>query len=120
MELWRGYLQQSLASMEAWQKAAIPFPKPLDWVSAFFPGLIPGGAAPSAPPSSPTSTPPPDAAGDAVAERLAALLERVERLESGTATDGPAGASVDDLEARINGLEAKRPRAPRKAKPKSA
>ena len=68
MELWRGQRQQSLTSMEAWQKAAIPFPKPLDWVSWFFPGLIPGACPTHRPAVLPPPTSPVDAAGDAVAD----------------------------------------------------
>lgn len=96
MDLWRGYLRQSLAAMEAFQKAATPFASPFDWLSGFFPGL-------AAPPRQPEPAP----ASDAVARRLDELAERIERLESGGHSphvhDG--GGLLDRLEQRVHDLE---------------
>jgi polyhydroxyalkanoate synthesis repressor PhaR len=90
MDLWRSYLRQSVLAMEAIQKASAPFTAPVDWVSAFFPGL----------------TPP--AASDPVARRLDELGKRIARLESGGGLTPPAGTDggvLDRLEDRVHDLE---------------
>ena len=79
MDLWRGYLRQSLAAMEAWQRAATPFSAPVDWVSAFFPGV--GPAAPRG------------GGGGDVVERVEELARRIARLESQGGEPPPSGAA---------------------------
>ena len=41
LEVWSSYLRHSLAAIETWQKAAIPFASPLDWMSSFLPAPAP-------------------------------------------------------------------------------
>ena len=102
LDFLRGYLRQSIAAMESLQRAGTPFATPLDWMSAFFPGL-PTARGPAAAN--------PEAA--ALAHRLAELESRIERLESATEESAPetppdlAGDDValDRLERRIHNLE---------------
>jgi polyhydroxyalkanoate synthesis repressor PhaR len=89
LEFLRGYLRQSLAALEAVQKAApaplaapgpLPFASPIDWMSAFLPGwagAVPHAAAPPA---------------DALARRVHELEGRLARLETG------AGGAEDEDE----------------------
>lgn len=111
LDLWRGYLRQSLAAMETWQKAAVPFTTPVDWVSAFFPTMAPTAAQTQPPTPTVSPAPPPEPPGDPLAARLDELSRRLERLESGerrppvASTDTP----LDRLEERLHDLEG-RPR----------
>jgi len=91
VELWRGYLRQSLSAIETWQKASIPFASPLDWMSSFLPALTPGATS-----------------SDAVSRRINALAERVERLEAESSeppTTPGANGTLDSLEDRLDRLE---------------
>jgi polyhydroxyalkanoate synthesis repressor PhaR len=71
MDLWRGYLRQSLAATQAWQKAANPFAAPVDWVSALLPTL---GDRPTARPASGDR--------DDFSQRLDDLAARIADLEN--------------------------------------
>jgi polyhydroxyalkanoate synthesis repressor PhaR len=91
MDLWRGYLRQSLTAMEAMQKAAAPFAMPIDWVSAFLPAL--------APPARPDREP--------VERRIDELSRRLDRLQSrGEPPPAATGHEfLDRLEQRVHDLE---------------
>lgn len=91
LELWRGYLKQALAAIEAWQKATIPFATPLDWMSPFLARLAPGPPAP-----------------DAAGPRIEELSERIRRLEAAArqgAAGPPAPATLEALAERLEQLE---------------
>lgn len=103
-ELWRGYLRQSLAAIEAWQKAALPFASPMDWMVPLLSAFTP--VAPGL---------------DATHRRIEELSDRVRQLEA-AAGRAPSRPSSDDaletLERRLDRLEgqgdARKPgRAPR-------
>ncbi|MFO0958075.1 MAG: polyhydroxyalkanoate synthesis regulator DNA-binding domain-containing protein [Isosphaeraceae bacterium] len=87
IDLYRGYLRQSLASMEALRNSGgtYPFASPMGWMSAMLSATNPAGAEPtaSADPEAPD-----------MAERIRELTRRIERLEGGPAKepDGPEGA----------------------------
>ncbi|MFO0907999.1 MAG: polyhydroxyalkanoate synthesis regulator DNA-binding domain-containing protein [Isosphaeraceae bacterium] len=92
VEMWRGYLRQSVAAVDAWQTSASPFAAPLNWMSAMFPTMtapfMPGapgspGAAASATPPTSSAAPTPPTLDPHIAERLDALADRIERLEGG-------------------------------------
>ena len=101
VEFLRAYLRQSLAAMESLQRAGPPFASPLEWMSAFFPGL-PAMRAPAG-----------GGAEAALARRLAELEHRIERLEFGAEEPGAEIApgmdegddSIDQLERRVHDLE---------------
>jgi polyhydroxyalkanoate synthesis repressor PhaR len=80
--LWQGYLRQSLAAIEAWQKAAIPFGAPMDWMSPFLAAF-----APMAP------------VADATSRRIDELADRVRRLEAGGVPPPSRPTSNDPLDA---------------------
>jgi polyhydroxyalkanoate synthesis repressor PhaR len=91
VELWRSYLRHSLAAIEAWQKAAIPFASPLDWMSSFLPSLAPTAHG-----------------SDATDRRIEDLYDRVRRLEAsaGHSSSRPkANDPLDVLEERLKRLE---------------
>ncbi len=95
VEFWRWYLRQSLAVLEALQRAGVPFASPLDWIPAFFPGAAPAGREPAE-------------EQEALARRIAELEDRIERIEargghypSARVGDNP----LDRLERRVNDLE---------------
>lgn len=91
VDLWRGYLRQSLAAIEAWQKATIPFASPLDWMSPFLSAFAP--PAPGA---------------DAASRKIEELSERVRRLEAGAGRPSSRQVgddSLDALEERLDQLE---------------
>ncbi|MFO0953248.1 MAG: polyhydroxyalkanoate synthesis regulator DNA-binding domain-containing protein [Isosphaeraceae bacterium] len=111
MDLWGGYLRQSLAAMEAWQKAASPFATPMDWVSTFFPGFAPPAPASGANPGATSASPTPSQ--DPVAMRIEELSRRIDRLESGEEappSDGsiPEEEAVERLEDRVEQLEGRK------------
>jgi len=91
LEHWRGYLRHSLAAIETWQKAAIPFASPLDWISSFLPPLAAIAQGP-----------------DAAHRRIEELSERVGRLEASAGQPGSSSTtndSLDVLEERLDQLE---------------
>jgi polyhydroxyalkanoate synthesis repressor PhaR len=91
LELWRAYLRQSLAAIETWQNAAIPFASPLEWMSTFLPALAPIAQVP-----------------DAANRRIEELSDRVRRLEAsaGNSSSLPkANDLLDVLEERLDRLE---------------
>ncbi|MFI5458660.1 MAG: polyhydroxyalkanoate synthesis regulator DNA-binding domain-containing protein [Isosphaerales bacterium] len=91
LEVWRGYLRQSLAAIETWQKATIPFALPLDWMSSFVPALAPIAPGP-----------------DAANRRIEELSDRVGRLEAGAGQPSlrpPTNHPLDVLEERLDRLE---------------
>ncbi|MFO0909232.1 MAG: polyhydroxyalkanoate synthesis regulator DNA-binding domain-containing protein [Isosphaeraceae bacterium] len=101
VEIWRGYLQQALAAVDAWQKAAAPLSAPLSWMSALFPGFS-GAGQTAATPTTESSIP---RAADA---QLASLADRVSRLETagGEANvNRPADPSLETIEDRVEALE---------------
>lgn len=107
VELWRGYLRQSLAAMETWQKAASPFATPLDWMSAFLP------MRPAVSPTTLVPMPPAESSPD-LTQRLEELADRIARLESAgapaaaTAATPPASPDetpIERLEHRLERLE---------------
>jgi polyhydroxyalkanoate synthesis repressor PhaR len=96
-EFWRAYLRYAVLAMEGWQKSISPANLSMPWLSALLPGW------PAAMPAA--------EATEAMASRLAALEERIARLE-GEAAAAPAaarnsgGAGVfDRIEERVRGLE---------------
>jgi polyhydroxyalkanoate synthesis repressor PhaR len=104
LEVWRGYLRQSLAAIETWQKAAMPLATPMDWFSSFLRPQVP--TAPGQ---------------DAVNRRIEELSDRVGRLEIGAGRPvarSRANDPLDVLEDRLDRLEegdkkGKPPRRPR-------
>jgi polyhydroxyalkanoate synthesis repressor PhaR len=106
LELWRGYLRQSLAAIETWQKAAIPFASPLDWISPFLPPTF-TRVAPNQ---------------DAVNRRIEELADRVGRLEVGAAgptTQPRTNDPLDVLEDRLDRLENRDKKAKPARRPKN-
>jgi len=97
MDLWGAYLRQALQVVEGLQRPMAPMNLATPWLSTFLPGWLNPPAA--------------DASND-VAARLAALEERIARLEAGgppaTAArpDGPN--ALDRLEQRLRDLEGRR------------
>jgi polyhydroxyalkanoate synthesis repressor PhaR len=94
-EFWRRYLRQSLDALENLQRSGVPFVSPLDWMSAILPGLTSAGYGPAEAP-------------EAMARRIAALEERIKRIEAGeehhpSPTQG--GDAIAGLERRFLGLE---------------
>jgi polyhydroxyalkanoate synthesis repressor PhaR len=100
VELWRGYMRQSLAAMQSLQHVATPFASPLSWMSAFFPPLAQGVA---------TSAAGPEVTRESVTQRLEQLAGRIDRLEAGAGgTTGLAPADAEPiqrLEQRVEQLE---------------
>ncbi len=98
MDLWGAYLRQALAVVEGLQRPLSPMNLATPWLST----LLPGWMAPA---------PAADAAKD-LAARLAALEERLARLEAGPPLadgPGPGGpAALDRLEQRLSDLEGRR------------
>jgi len=91
LELWAGYLRQSLAAIETWQKATTPFALPLGWMSSFLPALAPIAQGP-----------------DAANRRIEELSDRVGRLEASAGQPSlrpPTNDSLDVLEERLDRLE---------------
>ena len=94
-EFWRRYLRQPLDALENLQRSGVPFVSPLDWMSAIFPGLTSAGYGPTEAP-------------EAMARRIAALEDRIKRIEAGeeqhpSPTQG--GDAIAGLERRFLGLE---------------
>jgi polyhydroxyalkanoate synthesis repressor PhaR len=99
MDLWGAYLGQALLVMESLQRPLSPMNLAAPWLSTFPPGWL----APA---------PPADGSNDLTA-RLAALEQRIARLESASppATTGPGSGgkgSLDHLEQRLRDLEGRR------------
>lgn len=91
LELWRGYLRQSLMAIETWQKASMPFASPLDWVSPLLSVFTP-----------------PAQGSDATSRRIEELSERVRRLEADagpTSSRPTANDALGVLEERLERLE---------------
>jgi polyhydroxyalkanoate synthesis repressor PhaR len=99
MDLWGAYLRQALLVVEGLQRPLAPTNLAAPWLSTFLPGW-------------PATTPTTEASND-LAARLAALEERIARLEAGSpppTAPGPAGAgALDRLEQRLHDLEDRRP-----------
>jgi polyhydroxyalkanoate synthesis repressor PhaR len=99
-EFWQTYLQQTLQVLENLQRSVVPLGTPLPWLSAFLSDLSP-------------TTVRMDSAE--LIERLAALEERICRLEAAKAPSSVGGlgsavgstGSVDRLEQRVRGLESR-------------
>jgi polyhydroxyalkanoate synthesis repressor PhaR len=95
LDLWRGYMRQSLMAIEAWRNAAIPFASPLDWMSPILSAFTPLAPGP-----------------DSIGRRLQELSDRVRRLEA-TADQPPARPAGADplgvLEERLERLEGRDP-----------
>jgi polyhydroxyalkanoate synthesis repressor PhaR len=100
LDLWRGYMRQSLMAIEAWRMAAIPFASPLDWMSPILSAFTPPASGP-----------------ESVSRRIEELSDRVRRLEA-AAGQPPAPPPGDDpldiLEERLEQLEDPGP--PRRAR----
>jgi hypothetical protein len=82
-EFWRWYLRQSLAALEGLQQSGMPFASPPDWMSSFFPELVPtirGSAEES----------------EAMARRIAELEEQIERIEARVGHDSPRPGGVSE------------------------
>lgn len=82
------YFHQSLAYLEAVQKATVtaPVPNPMEWMQAFFPpGFLPLFPFQSSSSPSPDNrgSPPPDNQEQDLAGRLAAMEKRLGELEGG-------------------------------------
>jgi polyhydroxyalkanoate synthesis repressor PhaR len=91
LDLWRDYLRKSLLAIETWQKAAIPFAAPLDWMSSFLPHAAPVTLG-----------------SDAVNRRIEELADRVGRLEVSAGQPSPRVTETDPLdviEDRLDRLE---------------
>jgi polyhydroxyalkanoate synthesis repressor PhaR len=99
LDLWGACLRQALVVVEGLQRPLAPMNLATPWVSAFLPGWL-----------GPTSTT--EASSD-LAARLAALEERIARLESGAppaaGSDPGSQGSLDGLEQRLSNLEGRRP-----------
>jgi polyhydroxyalkanoate synthesis repressor PhaR len=104
-EFWRAYLRNALAALEGFQRSITPMGLGFPWLP---PNLLPGW--PPAHPSPPASEP-----AEALAARLAALEERIGRLENDRGPD-PDGTpdtdadALDRLEQRVRGLEGRHDR----------
>ena len=98
MDLWRAHLQQALLILEGLQRPLTTVNLPTPWLSALLPGW-PGPMATA------------DASNE-LASRLAALEERIARLEATTPPAlGPAPGgtgALDPLEQRVRDLEGRR------------
>jgi polyhydroxyalkanoate synthesis repressor PhaR len=98
LDLWGAYLRQAMQVVEGLQRPMSPMNLAAPWLSTFLPGW-----------PAPTSTA--DASND-LAARLAALEERIARLETGASPatgTGPGGSgAVDRLEQRLSDLESRR------------
>jgi polyhydroxyalkanoate synthesis repressor PhaR len=94
-DFWKAYLRQALQTLEALQRNVAPLGAPFPWLSALFPPSITSHAA--------------DA--DGLSRRLAALEERIARLEPGPGSRSDVVVPADDaravetLEGRVRGLE---------------
>jgi polyhydroxyalkanoate synthesis repressor PhaR len=106
MEFWGAYLGQALLILEGLQRPLAPMNAATPWLSPFLPAWLTPTAKADA--SAATS------ASDDLAARLAALEQRLGRLEAGAPpAPGPASAggtgALDRLEQRLRDLEGRRP-----------
>jgi polyhydroxyalkanoate synthesis repressor PhaR len=103
MEFWAAYLGQALLVLEGLQRPLAPMNATPPWLSPFLPAWL----TPTAKADASVS------ASDNLAARLAALEERISRLETGappTPGPGPGGTgTLDRLEQRLRDLEGRRP-----------
>jgi polyhydroxyalkanoate synthesis repressor PhaR len=98
LDLWGACLRQAFLVVEGLQRPLPPMNLATPWVSAFLPGWL-------------APTPTTEASND-LAARLAALEERIARLESGAPPATGAGPDskgpLDRLEQRLSDLEGRR------------
>jgi polyhydroxyalkanoate synthesis repressor PhaR len=103
MEFWAAYLGQALLVLEGLQRPLAPMNAAPPWLSPFLPTWLTSTAKADAPAST----------SDNLAARLAALEERISRLETGAPSGpgtGPGGTGMlDRLEQRLRDLEGHRP-----------
>jgi polyhydroxyalkanoate synthesis repressor PhaR len=87
LEFLRCFLRQSLVMLEGFQKSttAAPFVSPLEWMKPFFPSFVSESRGalerPSRPEPEPEELAPEELASEELARRVAALEERICRLE---------------------------------------
>jgi polyhydroxyalkanoate synthesis repressor PhaR len=91
-ELWRAYLRQAMLALEGLHRTETNPGWSAPWLSFLLPGF--------------SSQPPQATASETLASRLAAIEQRIGRLE-GSATQAPDGGNDDleHLEDRVRGLE---------------